>query len=40
MTPGQDTPIKKVKGLLDREKDKPSEKDINEWARTKSTMYK
>ena len=40
MTPGQENPIKKVKGFLDREKDKPSEKDIKEWASTESTMNK
>ena len=31
---------KKVKGFLDREKEKPSEKDIKEWASTESTMNK
>ncbi len=40
MTPGQENPIKKVKGFLDREKEKPSEKDIKEWASTESTMNK
>ena len=40
MTPGQVNPIKKVKGFLDREKDKPSKKDIKEWAGTESTMNK
>ena len=32
MTPGQKNPIKKVKGFLDREREKPSEKDVKEWA--------
>jgi predicted nucleotidyltransferase len=40
MTPGQVNPIKKVKGFLDREREKPSEKDIKEWASTESTMNK
>ena len=40
MTPGQVNPIKKVKGFLDREKEKPSEKDVKEWASTESTMNK
>ena len=40
MTPGQENPIKKVKGFLDREKEKPSEKDVKEWASTESTMNK
>src|SRR5210317_360542 len=39
-TPGQENPIKKVKGFLDREKEKPSEKDVKEWASTESTMNK
>ena len=40
MTPGQKTPIKKVKGFLDREREKPTEKDVKEWASTESTMNK
>ena len=40
MTPGQKTPIKKVKGFLERETEKPSEKDVKEWAATESTMNK
>ena len=40
MTPGQENPIKKVKGFLDREREKPSEKDVKEWASTESTMNK
>ena len=32
MTPGQKNPIKKVKGFLDREREKPTEKDVKEWA--------
>jgi hypothetical protein len=40
MTPGQVNPIKKVKGFLDREREKPSEKDVKEWASTESTMNK
>ena len=40
MTPGQENPIKKVKGFLDREREKPSEKDVKEWAATESTMNK
>ena len=40
MTQGQENPIKKVKGFLDREKDKPTEKDVKEWASTESTMNK
>jgi predicted nucleotidyltransferase len=39
-TPGQENPIKKVKGFLDREREKPSEKDVKEWASTESTMNK
>ena len=31
---------KKVKGFLDREREKPSEKDVKEWASTESTMNK
>ena len=31
---------KKVKGFLDREREKPSEKDVKEWAATESTMNK
>jgi hypothetical protein len=40
MTPGQENPIKKVKGFLDREKEKPSEKDVKEWASAESTIDK
>ena len=40
MTPGQKNPIKKVKGFLERETEKPSEKDVKEWAATESTMNK
>ena len=40
MTPGQKNPIKKVKGFLDREREKPTEKDVKEWASTESTMNK
>jgi hypothetical protein len=40
MTPGQENPIKRVKGFLDREREKPTEKDIKEWASTESTMNK
>ena len=40
MTPGQENPIKKVKGFLDREREKPSEKDVKEWASAESTMNK
>ena len=40
MTPGQKNPIKKIKGFLDREREKPSEKDVKEWAATESTMNK
>ena len=40
MTPGQENPIKKVKGFLDREREKPTEKDVKEWASTESTMNK
>ena len=40
MTPGQKNPIKKVKGFLDREREKPTEKDVKEWAATESTMNK
>ena len=40
MTPGQKNPIKKVKGFLDREREKPSEKDVKEWAASESTMNK
>ena len=40
MTPGQENPIKKVKGFLDREREKPSEKDVKEWAASESTMNK
>ena len=31
---------KKVKGFLDREREKPSEKDVKEWAASESTMNK
>ena len=40
MTPGQENPIKKVKGFLDREREKPSEKDVKEWASAESTIDK
>jgi len=40
VTPGQENPIKKVKGFLDREREKPTEKDVKEWASTESTMNK
>jgi hypothetical protein len=40
MTPGQKSPIKKVKGFLERETEKPSEKDVKEWAASESTMNK
>src|SRR5210317_933917 len=40
MTPGQENPIKKVKGFLDSEREKPTEKDVKEWASTESTMNK
>ena len=40
MTPGQENPIKKVKGFLDRERDKPTEKDVKEWASAESTIDK
>ena len=40
MTPGQKNPIKKVKGFLERETEKPTEKDVKEWASTESTMNK
>ena len=40
MTPGQKNPIKKVKGFLERETEKPSEKDVKEWAASESTMNK
>ena len=39
-TPGQENPIKKVKGFLDREKEKPSEKDVKEWAMSDATIEK
>ena len=31
---------KRVKGFLERETEKPSEKDVKEWAATESTMNK
>ena len=40
MTPGQENPIKKVKGFLDREKEKPSEKDVKEWSMSDATIDK
>jgi len=40
MTPGQENPIKKVKGFLDRERDKRTEKDVKEWASAESTIDK
>ena len=40
MTPGQKSPIKKVKGFLERETEKPSEKDVKEWAASESTIDK
>src|SRR5210317_2159825 len=40
MTPGQTNPIKKVKGFLERETSKPSEKDIIEWAFADTTIDK
>ena len=40
MTPGQKNPIKKVKGFLERETEKPTEKDVKEWAASESTMNK
>lgn len=40
MTPGQKNPIKKVKGFLERETEKPSEKDVKEWAASESTIDK
>src|SRR5210317_1757912 len=40
MTPGQTNPIKKVKGFLEREISKPSEKDVKEWAIADTTIDK
>ena len=40
MTPGQTNPIKKVKGFLERETSKPSEKDVKEWAIADITIDK
>ena len=40
MTPGQTNPIKKVKGFLERETSKPSEKDVKEWAIADTTIDK
>ncbi len=43
VTPGQSVEVKKVKGFLDRERDKDeqvSEKDVKEWANQESTIYK
>ena len=40
MTPGQKSPIKKVKGFLESETEKPSEKDVKEWAASESTIDK
>jgi hypothetical protein len=40
MTPGQKTPIKKVKGFLDREKEKVSKDDVKEWSENPSTIEK
>jgi len=40
VTPGQKNPIKKVKGFLERETEKPSEKDVKEWAIADSTIDK
>ncbi len=43
VTPGQSVEVKKVKGFLDRERDKyeqVSEKDVKEWANQESTIYK
>tara|TARA_B100001057_G_scaffold432463_1_gene460604 strand:+ start:606 stop:2933 length:2328 start_codon:yes stop_codon:yes gene_type:complete len=37
---GDNPKVKKVKGFLERETDKPSEKDVKEWAATESTMNK
>ena len=37
---GDNPNVKRVKGFLDREREKPSEKDIKEWAATESTMNK
>ena len=37
---GDNPKVKRVKGFLDREREKPSEKDIKEWAATESTMNK
>ena len=37
---GDNPKVKRVKGFLERETDKPSEKDVKEWAATESTMNK
>ena len=37
---GDNPNVKRVKGFLDREREKPSKKDIKEWAATESTMNK
>ena len=37
---GDNPKVKKVKGFLERETDKPSEKDIKEWAASESTIHK
>ena len=40
MTPGQVNPIKKVKGFLDREKEKISKDDVREWSEHPGTVVK
>ena len=40
MTPGQVNPIKKVKGFLDREKEKVSKDDVKEWSEHPGTVVK
>jgi len=40
MTPGQENPIKKVKGFLDREKEKVSKDDVREWSEHPGTIVK
>lgn len=40
MTPGQKNPIKKVKGFLDREKEKVSKDDVKEWSENPNTINK
>ena len=40
MTPGQKNPIKKVKGFLDREREKVSKDDVKEWSENPNTIEK